>query len=448
MRNFAQSVIPARETQRFVVGAVAVAAFLLLLLVPLRDARAVIEIEVTRGSNTAVPIAIVPFGWEGSGEPPLDTAAVVASDLQSSGHFAPLNRADLVATPTSDDRPRFQNWRLSNTDYLLVGKTRREGKKGYVVEFRLYNVVLERLMTGFEFQVTDQSLRSAAHEIADKVYEEITGTPGSFNSQIAYVRSDGSVGNRTYRLELADADGFNEQPILTSPRPIMSPAWAPDGVRVAYVSFENRTRAAIFIQNRLTSEREKIVSREGINSAPSWSPDGKRLAMSLSFEGNPEIYIYDLPSGNLRRVTRNEAIDTEPVWLDDDNIVFTSDRSGGPQLYRMAVAGGRERRLTFEGSYNADAAVSPDGRSIAFVHNDGRGFRIALIDLQSGFFQTLTDGTLDESPSFSPNGQMILYATERDGRGTLGAVAIDGSVTQSLSVDGSVREPAWAPAAP
>ncbi len=409
-------------------------------------ARAVIEIEITQGGQNAIPIAIVPFGWSGSGDEPLDIAAIVDADLQRSGNFSPLNREDLVATPVSGDVPRFANWRLSGADFLLVGGMREEGD-GYIIEFQLYDIIQQALMTGFSFRVTDQTLRSAAHQIADEVYEEILGIPGAFNTQIAFVSVEGQVGNRTYQLQLADADGENPQAMLTSPRPILSPAWAPDGIRIAYVSFENRTQSAIYIQDRQKGSRIKAISRAGINGAPSWSPDGERLAITLSHEGNPEIYTYQIDSGQLRRITESPAIDTEPDWIDNDTIVFTSNRSGGPQLYEVSARGGRASRITFEGNYNASATVSADGSTVAFVHGAGAGFQIAAIDRSSGLFQVLTQGTLDESPSFSPNGQMIIYATEKNGRGTLGAVSLDGSVVQSLTLDdgGSVREPAWSP---
>lgn len=419
--------------------------FVLFLSVSL-PAQAIIEIEITQGGDNAIPIAIVPFGWSGTGNEPEDIAGIVDADLQRSGNFSPLNRADLVAKPVSGDVPRFANWRLSGADYLLIGATREQGE-GYIVEFQLFDVLQQTLMSGFSFKVTDQTLRSAAHQISDEVYEEILGIKGSFNTQIAFVSVKGQVGDRTYQLQLADADGENPQAMLTSPRPILSPAWAPDGIRIAYVSFENRTQSAIYIQDRQKGSRVKAISTSGINGAPSWSPDGKRLAVTLSHEGNPDIYIYQIDAGSLRRITESDAIDTEPVWLDDDTLIFTSDRSGGPQLYEVSSRGGRASRITFEGGYNASATVSPDGSTVAFVHASGAGFQIGAIDRKSGLFQTLTQGTLDESPSFSPNGQMIIYATEKSGRGTLGAVSLDGSVVQSLTLDdgGSVREPSWSP---
>jgi len=410
------------------------------------SARAVIEIEITRGADNAIPIAVVPFGWSGSGEAPGDIAAIVAADLQRSGNFAPLNREDLVSRPVSGDVPRYADWRLTGADFLLVGGI-RPAEQGQVVEFQLFDVLQQSLMTGFSFKITDQTIRSAAHQIADEVYEAILGISGAFNTQIAFVSVAGAVGDRRYELQLADADGMNSQTMLASPYPILSPAWAPDGVSIAYVSFEGRYNSAIYVQNRSLGSREKILSREGINGAPSFSPDGRRLAVALSFEGSLDIYVLDVDGSNLRRITEGSAIDTEPVWIDDNTLLFTSDRSGGPQLYEVDAAGGRASRLTFEGNYNADPTVSPDGSTVAFVHGGEGGFQIAAIDRASGLFTTLTQGTLDESPSFSPNGQMILYATERDGRGTLGAVSLDGSVVQSLTLDdgGDVREPAWSP---
>ncbi len=419
----------------------------LILLLPLRVAQAVIEIEITQGGDNAISVAIVPFGWTGNGSAPEDIAEIVTADLQRSGNFAPIDRNDLIALPVSGDVPRFANWRLSGADFLVVGSTKPGSNGGYVIEFQLYDVLQQSLMTGFSFQVTDQTLRSAAHQIADEVYEEILGISGAFNTQIAFVSVDGKVGNRNYQLQLADADGENPQAMLTSPRPILSPSWAPDGIRIAYVSFENKTRSAIYVQDRQKGSRVKIVSREGINGAPSWSPDGERLAVTLSYQGNPDIYILGVDDGQLNRITQSDAIDTEAVWIDNDTLAFTSDRSGGPQIYEISTDGGRAKRLTFEGRYNTSATVSPDGSTIAFVHGADGGFQIAAIDRASGLFQTLTRGTLDESPTFAPNGQMIMFATEKDGRGTLGAVSLDGSVVQSLSLSegGSVREPVWSP---
>jgi len=421
------------------------AIFSLCLLLPFGQANAVIEIEITEGFESTIPIAIVPFGWKGSGQAPLDVAQVISDDLQRSGYFDPFNREDLIARPVSGAVPNYSSWRISGAEFLLIGAISPDGDN-YKVDFQLFDVIAQKILSAFTFPVTNQTLRSASHQIADDVFEKVLGIPGAFNTLIAFVSVEGSGKNRQFKLQLADADGQNEQTMLNSTRPIISPSWAPDGARIAYVSFENRKGSAIYVQDRQLGSREKVLSQPGINGAPSWSPDGTRLAVVLSYEGNPEIYIVDIASGQRRKLTQNPAIDTEPVWLDNDNIVFTSDRSGGPQLYKVATRGGRAERLTFEGRYNASATVSPDASMLAFVHNSGNGFQIATLDVQSDLFLTVTNGSLDESPSFAPNGQMIMYATETNGRGALGAVSIDGGVSQRLSLSsGSVREPAWSP---
>ena len=322
----------------------------LMLLLPLGVTHAVIEIEITQGGDNAISIAVVPFGWFGSGTAPDEIASIVTADLARSGNFAPIAREDLVALPTSGDVPRFANWRLSGADFLVIGSI-KPNTGGYIIEFQLYDVLQQNLMTGFSFQVTDQTLRSAAHQIADEVYEEILGISGAFNTQIAFVSVDGKVGDRTYQLQLADADGENPQAMLTSPRPILSPSWAPDGVRIAYVSFENKTQSAVYVQDRQKGSRVKLISREGINGAPSWSPDGERLAVTLSYQGNPDIYVVQVDGGELTRITTSEAIDTEAVWIDNDTLAFTSDRSGGPQIYEISSRGGQATRVTFEGRY-------------------------------------------------------------------------------------------------
>jgi TolB protein len=408
-------------------------------------AHAALTIEITQGMEGAVPIAVVPFGSSGMSLP-VDVATVITADLRRSGRFAPVARDDLIARPYEASQVNFRDWRLLKTDNLVIGKVSRFGA-GYVAQFQLFDVFRGVQLAGYSIRSDAKSLRRTAHQIADMIYETLTGEPGAFATRIAYITvTDSGAGKRRYSLEVADSDGFDPRPVVQSTQPLMSPAWSPDASRLAYVSFENK-RPRIYEQDLRTGKRELIASFPGINGAPAWSPDGTQMALVLSKDGNPEIYVMDVASKRLRRLTDSLGIDTEPSWSPDGRyIIFTSDRGGTPQIYRMSSRGGRAERLTFEGNYNARASYSADGKSIVMVHGANNRFQIAVLNLDNGALQVLTDGKLDESPSFAPNGRMIIYATEEKMRGVLAAVSVDGRVKQRLSArEGDAREPAWAP---
>jgi TolB protein len=294
---------------------------------------------------------------------------------------------------------------------------------------------------------TTATLRAASHRVADVIFEKLTGIRGAFSTRIAYVSVEGQPPNRRYKLIVADADGENPRVAAQSTEPIMSPAWSPDGQSLAYVSFENRV-ATIYTQTLRTAERIRVSARAGINGAPAWSPDGRRLALTLSRkDGNLDVYVLGLNDQVLTRLTDDNAIDTEPAWsADGKSLYFTSDRSGSPQIYRVSAnSGERPTRVTFEGTYNARPRVSPDGNTLAMVTLDSGAYRIAVIDLKSGGSRVLTQGRLDESPSFAPNGAELIYATQDRGRGVLATVSVDGNVQQRLASESDIREPVWAP---
>ena len=417
-----------------------------MLALSLSGVRAVaLTIEITKGADGGIPIAVVPFKWQGQSALPVEVGDIIAADLYRSGQFNPLPVDDFLSRPSDESEVKYKDWRLIKAVNLVVGRVTQMGTDRYAVRFQLFDVFRERQLAAFLWKVTGSDLRKTAHQISDKVYEALTGRSGAFDSRIAYVTllRTASKGSE-YQLMVADADGYNPKQILRSPDPILSPAWAADGAWLAYVSFEDG-RSKIFVQNLNTGARKKLAEFPGINGAPAWSPDGKHMAMTLSRDGNPEIYVMHIASGSLRRLTNHTSIDTEAAWSPDGrHLVFTSDRAGRPQIYRISAAGGRAERLTFEGKENARASYDRAGKHLTLVTNHGNGDQIGVFSLPTGSLEILTDGRLDESPTFAPNGAMILYAAQRGGSGLLSAVSADGRVRQVLrSESGTVREPAW-----
>lgn len=414
------------------------------------SARAQLVIEITKGQTNAIPIAVVPFGWSSPVTLPVDVAEVVAADLASSGRFATMERRDMTDKPTSGLEIRFQDWKYLKNDYIAVGKVVPESGGNYSVQFELFNALNGTRLLGQRIPSSAAALRGTAHRVADMIYEQITGTPGAFSTRIAFLRVEGTAPKLQYTLVVADSDGHNEQNIMSSAEPLMSPSWSPDGQSLAYVSFEKKS-AAIYVQTLRTAERRQVSARSGLNNSPAWSPDSRTLALTLSRkDGDVDVYTLDLNSQMLTRMTFDPGIDTEPVWsADGKKIYFTSDRGGSPQIYEVTVADPRTpRRVTFEGSYNARPRLSPDGKRLAVVHQEGGSFRIATVDLNTKAVQVLTQGKQDESPSFAPNGSTIIYATQERGRGVLATVSVDGRVTQRLAASkGDVREPVWSPLA-
>lgn len=404
---------------------------------------AALTIEITEGVESAVPIAVVPFASETA---PVNIAAIVNADLERSGYFKMMAEQSMPARPSKGAEVNFKEWQALGQSYMVIGQVIDAGGQ-YNVQFQLLDTYKSAQLLGYRMVSSSADLRRTAHHISDLIFEKLTGKKGVFSGRIAYITTT-DLGNKqqSHRLQVADADGFNPQTIASSVEPLMSPSWSPDGKKVAYVSFERKS-AAIYVQTLATGERVRVAEFPGINGAPAWSPDGTRLALTLSKDGSPDIYVLNLSTRALTKLTKSFAIDTEPSWSPDgSSIVFTSDRGGKPQIYMVPSQGGQEKRLTFSGNYNARASFSPDGRSLVMVHGNGNDYRIAVMDMATRSLNVLTGGRADESPSFAPNGAMILYASKKGRTGFLSAVSLDGKMQQKLVFNsGEVREPSWAP---
>lgn len=429
---------------------------------------AALDILITQGVDSARPVAVVPFKWEGQGQLPADISQIVTNDLRRSGKFNPIKVADMPQTPTSVQQVDSDKWASLGVEGVLVGTITEPTPGKYQVNYALVDVLRGQLGSRKTLQngqlvksdqhvllsrsgsVSSAQMRQYSHLISDHVYQALTGERGAFLTRITYVVFNPKA-KYPYQLRIADYDGYNERTLLRSKQPILSPSWSPDGKKLAYVSMENR-RLDIFIQdlysvNGQPPKRRQLPHHPGINSAPAWSPDGKKMALVLSKDGQPEVYIEDLASGALTRVTHNRRIDTEPTWSHDGKYVyFSSERGGNPQIYRYAVASKEISHISWDGDMNLGAEVAPNDGSIIMVNRSNGEYRIARQELKTGYLQVLTQTSLDESPSVAPNGSMIIYSTTQNGKQVLALVSMDGRFKATLPArDGDVRAPAWSP---
>lgn len=419
--------------------------YLLLLLVSFAltvPAQADLSIEITGGGANQIPIAIAPFQNQDHVVNPNSISAVVEADLKRCGLFKTLDSRGLNRIPHSPAEINFSDWSAIQAQALSIGSVETVAGNRLRVTFRLFDVLRQNQLLAMEFDIAQNQQRATAHKIADLIYEKLIGEAGDFSSKIAFITKTAGK----YQLQVADADGAGAQTVVSSQEPLISPSWSPDGSKLAYVSFEKK-KPIIYVQSLVTGKRTILANFKGNNSAPAWSPDGNQLAIVLTYSANSQVYVINADGSGLRKLSNNTAIDTEPYWsADGANIYFTSNRGGAPQIYVMPANGGDAKRVTFDGKYNVSPRISSKGNMMAMIRQVSEGFRLAQMDLQTGLSQVLGNHSEDESPSFSPNGRMILYATKIGGKGTLAAVSTDGRVRQifsELAVD--IREPAWGP---
>ena len=403
-------------------------------------ASAQLSIEITGGGANRVPIAIVPFAGEGALQPGI--VSIVRADLERSGLFRVIEPTPIVPAPTEASAVNFPEWRSRLADVVVLGSVAVLPDGRFEVRFRVFDVVKQAALGGVAYTLNRNQVRTTAHRISDYIYEKLTGEKGVFSTRIAYVVKRGP----RYELQIADADGAGEETALASLEPIISPAWSPDGRRLAYVSFEQK-KPVVYVHSLQSGQRQVAANFKGSNSAPAWAPDGRSLAVTLSRDGGSQLYIMDANGGDARRLSQSSSIDTEPTFSADGRwIYFVSDRGGSPQVYRMPAGGGSAERVTFSGTYNISPSLSPDGRWMAYVSRVNGAFKLHVMDLVSGAAVSVTDTSADESPSFAPNGRLIMYATQQNGREALMTTTLDGKIkTRLAGQSGDIREPDWGP---
>jgi TolB protein len=411
------------------------------------QASAMLDLELTQGVDSALPIAVLPFlGQESIANDDSNTYLVVSKDLRNSGRFNLADVSNLLPN-LGKGGINYDYWQQRKVEDVVTGQVEKTGGSQYRISFQLIDVYNKATLLQRQYNVNATQLRVLAHHIGDLIYQKLTGDRGVFSTKIAYVLLQRkSAAQARYSLQVADYDGYSPQNLVTSDQPLMSPAWSRDGKRLAYVSFEG-ARATIYVQDIASGRRQVVSKQPGINGAPAWSPDGSKLAVVLSTTGYPKIYILNLNGGSLEQMTSDWYIDTEPCWSPDGkSLLFTSNRSGGPQIYRLYLDSKKLERLTYQGSYNARASFTGDGKGIVMLHKEDGPFSIAVQDLSSGKVKVLSVSDFNESPSVAPNGKMVIYGTNYNNRGILAEVSADAKVKISLPAqEGEVQEPTWSP---
>jgi TolB protein len=406
-------------------------------------------IEITQGIIKPMPIALSQFTAIGDTTPQYvdQITSVIMADLVGSGLFREIPRSAHVSANTNFNNPvKFSDWRVINVDALITGSVNIQGDK-LTLQFRLFDVFAQKpLGEGLQFQASIGNWRRMAHKISDAVYSRLTGEAAYFDSRVVYISEQGPKNARKKRLTIMDYDGANSRFLTDDNDIVLAPRFSPNNEEIVYTSYETGV-PKVYLMNVDTLNKRVLDDQPGMTFAPRFSPDGRNVVMSLTDRGNTDIYSVVLESRRKTRLTSGPSIDTAPSFSPDGKqIVFESDRGGRQQIYIMSSSGGDATRISFgKGSYGTPV-WSPRGDMIAFTKISQGRFHIGVMRTDGSNERLLTASFLDEGPTWSPNGRVIMFF--RESAGTNGApeifsVDVTGRNLKRVKTIQNGSDPSW-----
>jgi|JI10StandDraft_1071094.scaffolds.fasta_scaffold124171_4 TolB protein len=416
------------------------------------QAKAALEIDITQGNLEPMPIAVPDFIGGSPTEQSIgkDVVGVVRANLARSALFRPIEQTAYIQKITDINvPPRYADWKIIKAQALVTGRAIQDGPGRLKVEFRLWDVFGEEQMLGLEFTTTPENWRRIAHKVSDAIYERLTGEKGYFDTRVVFVHESGPKVARVKRLAIMDQDGANPAFLTNGSYLVITPRFSPSAQQITYMSYEGG-RARVFLYNIDTGRKEVLTDTAGMTFAPRFTPDGGSVLLSLERYGDSDVYIMNLAQRSLKKLTDDPAIDTSPSGSPDGRqIVFNSDRGGTPQLYTMNADGSGVKRITFGDGRYLTPVWSPRGDLIAFTKQKGGRFYIGVIKPDGSGERLLTESDLDEGPTWSPNGRVIMFFREAlGGDPQLWSVDLTGKNLRQIPTPGAASDPAWSPLLP
>ena len=431
-----------------------------LILLPIKSI-ALIEVDITRGNLSPLPIAVSPLSIDTKSKKNFENllkkeniaseiSIIVENNLRQSGLFNPLNKDAFLQKPDiAHLKPRFEDWALIKAQALITGKVTFVDEK-LRVEFRLWDVLAAKEMMALAFTTVPNNWRRVGHIITDKVYERLTGEKGYFDTRIIYVSEEGPKTKRIKKLAIMDQDGFNTKYLTLGNELVLTPRFNPTNQMVTYLSyFRNLPR--VYLLDIETGIQEVVGDFPGMTFAPRFSPDGKKIIMSFAMDGNSDIYTMDLENRVVEKITNHPSIDTSPSFSPDGKyICFNSDRSGYQQIYVMKSDGTKVKRISFGKGIYGTPVWSPRGDLIAFTKMHKGKFYIGVMRIDGSGERLLTENFYQEAPSWSPNGRVLIFyretKTDEKGEGfsaKLWSIDLTGYNERLVGTETDASDPSW-----